>query len=78
MAQVLELAQLPQGDGVTQMDVRSRWVNPQLDVQRHTSLKLLQQRIFRNDLSSARADDMELFFGCEHGLFLLIECSGGF
>ena len=78
MAQVLELAELPQGDGVTQMDIRSRWVHPQLDVQRYIPLELPQQRIFGNDLGGARADDMELFFGCEHGLFLLIGCSDGF
>ena len=66
VAEVLELAQLAQRDGVADMDVRSRRVDAELDVEGFAALELFKQSAFRHNLRRARGDDVKLFFRCEH------------
>ena len=66
VAKVLELAELAQRDGVADMDVGSRRIDTELDVEGFAALELLEQSAFRHDLRRARGDDVKLFFRCEH------------
>ena len=62
MAQILELAQLTQRNSMTKMDIGSRRVYAQLDVQRLTALKLVHKGLLRDDLSGAGLNNMKLLF----------------
>ena len=62
MAQILELTQLAQRDGMAQMDIGSRRVYAQLDVQRLTALKFVHKGLLRHDLSGTGLNDMKLLF----------------
>jgi len=53
MAQVLELAQLAQRDGMADMDVGRRGVDAQLHVQRRSAGELLLQQVLGNDLGGS-------------------------
>ena len=66
MAEVLELAQLAQRDGVADVDVRSSRIDAELDVEGFATLELFKQSAFRHNLRRARGDDVKLFFRCEH------------
>ena len=66
VSQVLELPELAQRDGMPQVDVGSRGVHAQLDVQGLAALQLLEQGGFGHDLRRAGFDDVQLFFGSEH------------
>ena len=66
MAEVLELAELAQRHGMAQVDVGSRGIHAQLDVERLAALELLEQGGFGHDLRGAGSDDVQLFFGSKH------------
>ena len=53
-------------DGVADMDVGSRRIDTEFDVEGFAALELLKQSAFRHDLRRARGDDVKLFFRCEH------------
>ena len=62
MAQILELTQLTQRNSMTKMDIGSRGVYAQLDVQRLTALKFVHKGLLRHDLSGAGLNNMKLLF----------------
>ena len=62
MTQILELAQLAQRNSVAKMDIGSRRVYTQLDVQRLTALKFVHEGLLGHDLSGAGLDNMKLLF----------------
>ena len=71
VAEVLELAQLGEADGVTEMDVRPRWVEPQFGAQRlaagHALFDFGEHFGFDEQFVAAALHDVELLLGGEIG-----------
>ena len=67
MAEVLELAQLAQGHGMADVQVRAGGVDAQLDVEGLALVQLLLQPVERLDLVDAGLDDVNLLFSGKHG-----------
>ena len=66
MTEILELAQLAQGNGVSDMDIGSSWVDAKLDVERFSALQLFEESAFGHDAIDATRNDMKLLFCRKH------------
>src|SRR5690606_23145149 len=66
VAEVLELPELPEHDGVAEVEVRPRGVDAELDRERAArlgrALQLLGEGVFGEDLRRPAADPAQLFF----------------
>ncbi len=51
---------------MSEVQVRARRVDAELDVQGHTALELLLELVHRHDLHRAGRDDLELFVYRQH------------
>ena len=67
MAEVLELAQLAQGHGMADVQVRAGGVDAQLDVEGLAAVQLLLQAVEGLYLVDTRLDDVNLLFSGKHG-----------
>ena len=66
LAELLELAQLLQSYGVSEMDVGSGRIHAQFDAQGPAQLEFLKQFLFGEHLGGTRGQHGKLFFG-RHG-----------
>ena len=63
MAQILELTELAQRNGMTKMNIGRRRVNAKFDIQSRATLEFFEQQVLRNDSVGTGLNDVELFFG---------------
>ena len=62
VTQILELTELTQRNSVADVDIGSRGIDAELDIQRLAALQLFKQILFRDDGINARSDDVQLLF----------------
>ena len=67
MAEILELPELGETDGVAEVDVGRGGIDAELHAQRPPFLQLLDQLLARDDLGRAAREALELFGGSDHG-----------